>query len=98
MKVSTILAAIEAVRPSVQEDAAVYLYPLIPEDVLNVHKKKYLDLEPDEKVLVLVNQKSGGFRTIFSGFCITDKRLIVRVENGSVLLGDLTSIFRDHSG
>ena len=95
MKVSTILAAIEAVRPSVQEDAAVYLYPLIPEDVLNVHKKKYLDLEPDEKVLVLVNQKSGGFRTIFSGFCITDKRLIVRVENGSVLLGDLTSIFRE---
>lgn len=95
MKTSTVLAAIEAVRPSVQEDAAVYFYPLIPEEVLNVHKKKYLDLEPDEKVLVLVNQKSGGFRTIFSGFCITDKRLIVRVENGSVLLGDLTSIFRE---
>lgn len=96
MKTSTVLAAIEVVRPSVQEDAAVYFYPLIPEDVLNVHKKKYLDLEPNEKVLVLVNQKSG-LRAIFSGFCITDKRLIVRVENGSVLLGELTSIFRETS-
>ncbi len=97
MKTSTVLAAIEAVRPSVQEDAAVYLYPLIPEDVLNVHKKKYLDLEPDEKVLVLVNQnrKKGYLWTLFSGFCITDKRLIARVENGSVLLGDLTNIFRE---
>lgn len=91
MESSTILAAIEAAKSYFKEDSAVYAYPSIPDEVLAVHKKKYLELAPDEKVLVLV----GKCKQFFTGFCITDKRLIVRVENGSVLLGSLTSIFRE---
>ncbi len=91
MESSTILAAIEAAKPYFKEDSALYAYPSIPDEVLAVHKKKYLELDPDEKVLVL----AGKCKQFFTGFCLTDRRLIVRVENGSILLGSLTSIFRE---
>lgn len=98
MKKESILLAIEAVRQSVQENAHIYFYPSIPEEVLNRHKKSYLDLEQDENVLCLVNKGSKYFSMGFSGFCITDKRLIARVENGSILLSilsDFVSITRE---
>ncbi len=85
MKKESILLAIEAVRQSVQEDTHIYLYPSIPEEVLRNHKKSYLDLESDEEVLCLVNKGNKYISMGFSGFCITDKRLIARVENGSIL-------------
>lgn len=65
MKKESILLAIEAIRQSVQEDAHIYFYPSIPEEVLNRHKKSYLDLEPDEDVLCLVNK---GNKYISMGF------------------------------
>lgn len=98
MKKESILLAIEAIRQSVQEDAHIYFYPSIPEEVLNRHKKSYLDLEPDEDVLCLVNKGNKYISMGFSGFCITDKRLIARVENGSILLSilsDFVSITRE---
>lgn len=76
MDISTIKAAIEQLRPQLNEKAAIWFAPQIPEEVIAQHQKKYLDLQPGETPLIVVNKKA----MLFTGFCITDKRLVLRLE------------------
>lgn len=76
MDISIIKAAIEQLRPQLNEKAAIWFAPQIPEEVIAQHQKKYLDLQPEETPLIVVNKKA----MLFTGLCITDKRLVLRLE------------------
>lgn len=77
MELKLIKEAIERVRPHLNGKAAVWLDPDIPEEIIEQHKKIYLDLNPDEKPLIVVNRK----QMLFTGLCITNQRLILRLES-----------------
>ena len=87
MDVSTIKEAIEQLRPQLNEKAAIWFGPQIPEEVIAQHQNKYLDLQPGETPLIVVNKKT----MLFTGLCITDKRLVLRLEG---IVGIASSLSR----
>lgn len=76
MDVLTINAAINQLCPQLNEKAAIWFAPGIPEEVVSLHQKRYLDLESGETPLIVVNKES----TMFTGLCITNKRLAMRLN------------------
>lgn len=76
MELSTINAVIGQLRPQLNEKVAIWLYPHIPEEIIEYHRSAYLSLNEGETPLIIINRK----QMMFTGLCITNQRLILRLE------------------
>lgn len=76
MELSTINAVIGQLRPQLNEKVAIWLYPNIPEEIIEYHRSAYLSLNEGETPLIIINRK----QMMFTGLCITNQRLILRLE------------------
>jgi len=67
---------------SAEKSENIYFLDEIQEEFIKKHKNIYLNLDPDEKVLVLLN-KAAMFGNVFSGLVITNKKIHYRLVKKS---------------